>query len=200
MKATDLQELAAAYAVGALESTEAARLEAAVAPDPGLRRELAALLDVAATMAARTTPVSHPPAAIREAVLARIATTPQLRRPVAPPAPTPPRPGFYFLEKHEGALVEPLPGVTIKELSVDRNDDRATLLINLAPGTHYPVHHHSGGEDCFVVSGDFHVEGRCLRGGDFHHADANTDHRESFTESGCQLLVVVAGRDYLPKT
>ena len=77
-------------------------------------------------------------------------------------------------------------------------DASTTLLIDLAPGTRYPIHHHHGGEECFVVSGDFHVEGRCLGAGDFHHAEGATDHGESFTEHGCRLLIVADAADYLP--
>jgi hypothetical protein len=53
-----------------------------------------------------------------------------------------------------------------------------------------------GPEERFVVSGDFHVEGRVLHAGGFHHAQAESDHGESFTEGGCRLLVMVATDDY----
>jgi anti-sigma factor ChrR (cupin superfamily) len=70
------------------------------------------------------------------------------------------------------------------------------VLYELAPGTRFPSHHHAGAEECYVLSGDFHVEGSILHAGDFHHAESHSDHHESFTEHGCQLLIVAAAGDY----
>ena len=89
-----------------------------------------------------------------------------------------------------------MPGVRVKDLVADTRRGLSVQLYELAPGARFPTHHHSGPEECYVVSGDFHVEGRVLHGGDFHHADAESDHDESFTEKGCTLLVMVATADY----
>jgi len=40
------------------------------------------------------------------------------------------------------------------------------------------------------------VAAEVLHGGDFHHAEEESDHGESFTENGCTLLVMVATADY----
>ena len=39
---------------------------------------------------------------------------------------------------------------------------------------------------------------RVLRAGDFHHADADSDHGEIMTTEGAEVLLVGAIEDYLP--
>src|SRR5262249_54034568 len=90
----------------------------------------------------------------------------------------------------------PIPGVRCKELAHDARRGLSVKLYELAPGSTFPSHRHSGPEECFVLSGDFHVEGTVLHAGDFHHAPPQSDHRLSSTVTGCQLLVVVADIDY----
>jgi anti-sigma factor ChrR (cupin superfamily) len=80
-----------------------------------------------------------------------------------------------------------------------RNAERgyATLLLDVAPGTRFPSHHHEGAEECYVISGSLFTCGRRLGAGDFVHADGNTDHDELFTEEGCRVLLVVPPEDYM---
>jgi anti-sigma factor ChrR (cupin superfamily) len=47
----------------------------------------------------------------------------------------------------------PVAGTRIKLLSVDRVRRSMTMLMRVEPGARYPPHHHSGGEDCYVISG-----------------------------------------------
>jgi hypothetical protein len=54
MNFTNLQELAVAYALGAIEQREAALLEQIAAGNPSVQAELAALLETAAALAAST--------------------------------------------------------------------------------------------------------------------------------------------------
>jgi quercetin dioxygenase-like cupin family protein len=72
-----------------------------------------------------------------------------------------------------------------------------TLLIKGEPGARYPAHRHSGPEECYVISGSLHVEGQLLRAGDFHHAEAGSDHGELWTDEGAVVLLVAAASDYL---
>ena len=91
----------------------------------------------------------------------------------------------------------PVPGIRMKVLA--RNPERgyATLLLDVAPGTRFPPHHHEGAEECYVISGGLFTCGRRLGPGDFIHADANTDHGELWTDTGCQVLLVVPPEDYM---
>lgn len=78
----ELRGLAAGYALGALDSDEHSRFEAALAESPELRAEVAAFDEVRIGLA----PAEEPPPGLRDAVLALTAEAPQ-----APPAARMPR-------------------------------------------------------------------------------------------------------------
>jgi len=184
-------ELAALYAAGVLDGEDLHEFQDLLAKkDPAIERELGCWNEVvAAATIARAEP-RNAPANLKARVMAQIGA-------VAKPLPAKPAVNFYSILQSEGEWKTlPVPGVRVKSLANDERRGLSVQLYELAPGTRFPSHHHSGPEECFVVSGDFHVEGRVLHGGDFHHAEAESDHGESFTENGCTLLVMVATADY----
>ena len=95
-------------------------------------------------------------------------------------------------------MSHPVPGIKMKVLALNKQRGYATLLLDVAPGTHFPQHHHGGAEECYVVSGSLFTCGRHLVAGDFVHADADTDHGELWTEEGCQVILVVPPEEHLP--
>jgi anti-sigma factor ChrR (cupin superfamily) len=95
-------------------------------------------------------------------------------------------------------MPHPVPGIRMKVLALNKLRRYATLLLDVAPGTRFPAHHHGGAEECYVISGSLSTCGRRLGAGDFVHADANTDHGELFTEEGCQVILVVPPEEHLP--
>jgi anti-sigma factor ChrR (cupin superfamily) len=123
---------------------------------------------------------------VRQQLLARLGD---------PPVPA----GFSF---HFAAdprwLPHPVQGIRMKVLAKNRRSGYATLLLDVAPGTRFPPHHHGGAEECYVISGSLHTCGRRLVAGDFIHADADTDHGELSTEHGCRVLLVVPDEEDLP--
>jgi anti-sigma factor ChrR (cupin superfamily) len=128
---------------------------------------------------------ASPRAELRDRLMARLAEP-------ATPA------GFSFrLGSDQDWTPHPVPGIKMKVLS--RNDARgyATLLLDVAPGTRFPAHHHGGAEECYVVSGSLHTCGRRLQAGDFVHADSDTDHDELYTDEGCRVILVVPPEDYM---
>jgi quercetin dioxygenase-like cupin family protein len=104
----------------------------------------------------------------------------------------------FALEAETPWQPHPVPGIRMKVLSHNPEQGYATLLLDVAPGTRLPGHHHSAAEECFVLSGTLTACGRTIGPGDFHHADAGTDHGEIFTETGCRVLLIVAPEDYIP--
>jgi quercetin dioxygenase-like cupin family protein len=112
-----------------------------------------------------------------------------------PPVPM----GFAFnlATQFDRWIPHAVPGIRVRPLSVNRDRGYATLLLDVAPGTRFPAHHHSGAEDCYVISGSLFTWGRRLRAGDFLHADAGSDHTEMWTDEGCQVLLVVPSEGYL---
>ena len=124
---------------------------------------------------------------VRERLLASLA---------APPVPT----GFSFRFASDADwLPHPVPGIRMKVLALNRPAGYATLLLDVAPGTRFPAHHHAGAEECYVLSGSLHTCDRRMSAGDFLHANANTDHGELWTEEGCRVLLVVPPDDDLPE-
>jgi anti-sigma factor ChrR (cupin superfamily) len=87
----------------------------------------------------------------------------------------------------------------MKVLALNKRRGYATLLLDVAPGTRFPSHHHGGAEECYVVSGSLFTCGRRLGAGDFVHADADTDHGELWTEEGCRVILVVPPEEHLPE-
>jgi|ERR1700686_2325456 anti-sigma factor ChrR (cupin superfamily) len=89
------------------------------------------------------------------------------------------------MEWHAG----PVPGMWIKPLFVDKQQQRATSLVRMEPGAHYPSHRHNGPEELFVLEGDFVIEGLVMRSGDYCNAQAASVHGESYTAAGCLFIL-----------
>jgi anti-sigma factor ChrR (cupin superfamily) len=86
----------------------------------------------------------------------------------------------------------------MKVLARNHKRGYVTLLLDVAPGSRFPAHHHDGDEECYVISGSLMACGRRLGPGDFHHADGDTDHGELWTDEGCRVMLVVPPDDYPP--
>jgi len=107
--------------------------------------------------------------------------------------------GFSFAWADDDRwLSHPVAGIRMKILALNKERGYATLLLDVAPGTRFPPHHHGGAEECFVVSGSLFTCGRRLSAGDFVHADADSDHGELYTEEGCRVILVVPPEEHLP--
>jgi anti-sigma factor ChrR (cupin superfamily) len=107
--------------------------------------------------------------------------------------------GFSFrLGSEQDWQPHQVPGIKMKVLAMNEQRGYAALLLDVAPGTVFPAHHHGGDEECYVISGSVVACGRRIGAGDFHHADAGSDHGELWTDEGCRVLLIVAPEDYLP--
>jgi anti-sigma factor ChrR (cupin superfamily) len=178
----DVEALALADSIGALDADERLELEARLARlSPEEQTEVARLYETALAMAATARLVAPPPH-LRERVL-NAARTPA---------------NYTVWGGDDGWSDSPLRGIRIKVLAVDRARSLATLLIRAEPGAVYPAHQHHGPEECFVISGSVVIAGKVLRAGDFHHADEGSDHAEITTMEGADVLIVGAIEDYLP--
>ena len=180
---TDLLELVALDAVGALEDAEQRSLrERLASATPDERKLSAQLYDAAAMLAVET--ADHallPSAGTRERVLARITGR-----------------SLYSVRAAEGKWVtSDIPGVRVKILSLDRERDVVVMLLRVEPGSSYPAHGHSAPEECYVISGEITIHGQRLGAGDFHHAEPGTHHDVIVSERGAEVLLVASPRDYL---
>lgn len=132
-----------------------------------------------------------PPPEVKERLMSRI-------RALQSALAKPPKGFSFVLNSDEGWEPHPVPGIRMKLLAVNRKSRYVTLLLDVQPGARYPPHHHSGAEECYVISGTLVSYGRTIGPGDFLHADGDTDHDALFTETGCRVLIVVPPEDYLP--
>jgi anti-sigma factor ChrR (cupin superfamily) len=131
--------------------------------------------------------IEAPDPRVRKSLLARVHE---------PPAPA----GFQFATAHDKEwLSHPVPGIRMKILALNKDRRYATLLLDVAPGTRFPAHHHGGAEECYVVSGSLYTCGRRLGAGDFVHADPDTEHGELWTDEGCRVILVVPPEEHLPE-
>jgi quercetin dioxygenase-like cupin family protein len=193
----DVEALALADAVGALDADEHRELEARVAAlSPAQQAEVARLYDVSMAMA-MATPQVEPPAHVRAQLMALIQADAAGGDAVSEPEST--KRSNYTLLASEGEWHEtPFPGITMKILAIEPARNLVTMLLKGEAGARYPSHRHSTGEECYVLSGSVVIEGRVLRAGDFHHAEADTDHGEIYTTEGTEVLLIGAVSDYLP--
>ena len=108
--------------------------------------------------------------------------------------------GFRFIyDAGNEWMPHAVPGIRMKVLSLNKARGYATLLLDVAPNTRFPAHHHGGAEECYVVSGSLFTCGRRLGAGDFVHADGETEHGELWTEEGCRVILIVPPEEHLPE-
>jgi putative transcriptional regulator len=127
-----------------------------------------------------------PSADLRPQLLARIANEP---KPVAQPAPSP-RSTHLDVFAEEGQWMPLFAGGACKILFTEPTNGYVTSLLKLEPGTRIPDHHHRGNEQCLVVAGEFRMNGRQYKPGDFTVALGGSDHLDVFTATGGVLLLV----------
>ncbi|MBX3328893.1 MAG: cupin domain-containing protein [Nitrospira sp.] len=101
-----------------------------------------------------------------------------------------PTKGLTFIRASEGTWRGIAPGVMAKVLSFDPASRRATSLLRFAPGTSYAPHRHTEAEELLVLEGGCSIAGREMTVGDYHRAEAGTEHHETSTDDGCLLLVI----------
>ena len=177
----EIEALALADAAGALDADEQRELSGRIAELPAdIRREVAHLYD--AVMALADGPPERPSPAVRERLLNSLQA-----------------PAKYTIAAEDGQWNESgLPGIRVKILAVDHQRGLVTMLLRGEPGARYPSHRHSAPEECYVIRGSVTIGERLLRAGEFHHADADSDHGEIVTAEGAEVLLVGAIDDYLP--
>lgn len=98
--------------------------------------------------------------------------------------------GLSFITAAEGVWREIEPGVKAKVLSFDMVSRRVTTLLRIAPGSSYAPHRHTEAEELFVLEGGCLCGGRELKAGDYHRAEAGTEHHDTSSDDGCVLLVI----------
>jgi len=185
------QEQASLHVLGALDQIEGQAFEEELRGSIELR-EFVRGMKHAAVLLARLVPQHQPPPQLRDKILQQIsgqpASTGNEPRPLGSVLP-----GLRFVNADDegGWKALPVPGAWIKLLSLDRERGYAVVLGKLGPGVRYPAHRHETPEDLVVLTGDLHISGHRLGPGDYHHADAGSQHEVNYSVEGCTLLSVL---------
>ena len=105
--------------------------------------------------------------------------------------------GLVALVRGEKMNFQPTPftGVFIAQLYEDPIRGERTSLVRMMPGAHYPSHHHTSLEHCYVVEGDLIFEDHTLTAGDYSAGSPGKDHASATTDQGCLLFIVHDVRD-----
>jgi anti-sigma factor ChrR (cupin superfamily) len=187
------EELASLYAAGALPPLEEESFEAALSGNTELHSLTRGLQAAMALVAAATPAIAMPPG-LKDKVMRRIDETEAASR-----ASTTARLGLSFAlaAGDSGWKQLPIPGASIKLLSLERDRGYAVLLGKLEAGARYPAHLNAGPEDFYVLTGDLVIGDRKLVAGDFHHADEGSQHEENYSVAGCTLIAVLTTSDPL---
>ncbi|CUS36821.1 cupin domain-containing protein [Candidatus Nitrospira nitrificans] len=108
-----------------------------------------------------------------------------------------PTKGLTFIKATEGVWREIAPGVTAKLLAFDPVSRRTTALLRFASGTRYAPHRHTEVEELYVLEGGCSIAGREMTVGDYHRAEAGTEHYDTSTDDGCVLLAISSPQNEL---
>ena len=115
------------------------------------------------------------PAALREAVLARVAAD----------AAT-----MLTVRGADGDWTELLPGIRRKLLFSDPESGTEAFLLRAEPGARLPPHGHDHDEHCLVLEGDVgYGETIRLGSGDYHLARRGSEHAAAHTETGALVYI-----------
>jgi anti-sigma factor ChrR (cupin superfamily) len=140
-----------------------------------------------------------PPSALRDRLLDRVLIEEASRSPFPATFLAPLWAGRSKQEKrtmtihsHEGQWQKLMDGVFAKQLFEDKKRGTTTSLVRMAPGSTIEKHLHSALEECFVLEGDFRVNGERLLAGDYHCALPGSIHEKAVTSEGTLLLVITS--------
>jgi quercetin dioxygenase-like cupin family protein len=98
------------------------------------------------------------------------------------------------VRKEEGDYLEVVEGIFVKVLFQNEKAGTTTYLVKFMPGARTPKHRHPGLEECMVVEGDFQVDGKDLRAGDYHCAMPGSVHDRPYSVNGATVLIVAEGQ------
>lgn len=175
--AEDLDETAAAYALGIARGDARAAIEARLGREPALQAEVD-LWQVKLAAIDITAPPGTPPVGLFDRIIAAIESGQELL------------PGTLTRRAGTGSWAEMARGVWYTVLFDDPVTKRRSILIRAEPGAIYESHSHDEGyEECLVLEGDLTIGDLKLYPGDFHVAAKGSMHPAATTVSGCLLYL-----------
>jgi anti-sigma factor ChrR (cupin superfamily) len=182
----DHADLVFMHTLQALPADEASVVEQRLTTCAECRQEMETLRPIVDSLSAWPTDVLRPSASLWERLAVRVAKV----RAEAPPVPSPER----WVEPE---WTEAAPGIAVKLLSTDTDNNRVSMLVRLAPGTDYPPHRHAGVEELHLLDGELMIDDRKLYPGDYNRAEVGSMDRRVWSETGCTCVLVASYDDVL---
>jgi hypothetical protein len=177
MMPEDLDQTAAAYALGILRGAPRAAIELRLSSDLALQAKIKLWQEnfIALDLAAGR---QVPPAGLFDTIVAAIGINEAALS------------GTLTRRAGTGIWTEMSPGVTYTILFDDPVTKRRSMLVRALPGATYESHFHDEGhEECLILEGDLVMGDLKLLAGDFHLAAKGSSHPPATTVSGCLLHI-----------
>jgi anti-sigma factor ChrR (cupin superfamily) len=179
-------ELACAYALQALPTSELPAIQAHIVSCPDCRRESESLRPVVDRFVSWPTDVLRPTTSLQARLAHRIA-----EETGKPPVPPPAR------RWSEPEWEQVAPGIECKLLATDTERHRVSMLVRLAPGASYPGHTHAGVEELHLLDGELWIDDRKLFPGDYNYGAPGTGDVRVWSETGCTCVLITCTTDVL---
>ncbi len=186
MPTCERAELACAYALQALPTSELPAILAHIASCADCRREVKSLHAVLDRFVSWPTDVLRPTTSLQARLARRIAEETG-KEPVLPPA----------RRWSEPEWEQVAPGIECKLLATDTERHRVSMLVRLAPGASYPPHTHAGVEELHLLDGELWINERKLVPGDYNYGAPGAVDERVWSETGCTCVLVTSTQDIL---
>ena len=174
------------FALQALSSQEIASVEAQISSCEDCRQEIETLRPIVRSFVGWSTDVLRPADSLWGRLAKRIASE-TVTEPFVPPLEAPAKPEWEQVA----------PGIHVKILARNMENDSVSMLVRLDPGTDYPAHAHGGMEELHLLHGILKVDDRTLYPGDFIHSEAGSVDQRVWSETGCTCFLETSTRDAL---
>lgn len=174
-----------AYALDALPPEERPVIESHLAECPACRSEFETLRSTVRKFADWPTDVLRPPDSLWNRLAQRLQ-----REGAGEPLPR-------TRSWSEPEWEEVAPGISCKLLATDRERDRVTMLVRLAPGVAYPPHVHAGIEELHLLDGELWIDDRKLLPGDYNRGEPGARDNRVWSATGCTCVLITSPRDKL---
>jgi quercetin dioxygenase-like cupin family protein len=174
------------YVLQALPLSEVPVALAQISACAECRQRIETLRPIIGAFVAWPTDVVRPSASLWDRLARRIAVETG-EEPVVPP------PQRWVEPEWEEAA----PGISVKLLATDTEQDRVSMLVRLAPGVAYPPHRHAGVEELYLLDGELMIDDKKLYPGDYNRAEPGTADQRVWSESGCTCVLLTSNRDVL---
>jgi len=182
----DRAELACAYALQVLPTSEVPAIEAHVASCADCQREVDSLCPVIDRFVSWPTDVLRPMTSLQARLAFRLAEE------------TATSPLLASAQRwSEPDWEQVAPGIECKLLATDPERHRVSMLVRLAPGASYPGHTHAGVEELHLLDGELWIDERKLFPGDYNYGAPGMGDERVWSETGCTCVLMTSTEDVL---